>query len=281
MIFIEEMLNMNMKELLSKRKIIVLIVACIVVIIAVILVLLLKKPNFKTEKKAEIASHLLEENATLNSFGQYDENSKDATSTSKEQAESNVSFISNGGDNSSQQSLNSTASSSILSATTDEQQIRNITLTEANQIAEDLISKYHQFSFSGVCCELEYSDLDMSEFLSQAQKVNYYYSQYKITCCNSIESIKQHIFNCIDKSLVSEFNSENFFYNDKGNLYIFLTPLGILGYGNISVSDFSANKIEAKAELEDIDGPTGVYDAFIIENKGENFLITAVERKSN
>ncbi len=235
-----------------------------------------------------MALYIVEENTEFDSFEHFEEYAKnnkarikEAISSPKEHTETNISSqqqSSSQQSSSSQQNSNPSTSNSTSSEETNEQQTTNITLTEAKEIAENLISKYHQFSFLGTCCDVEYSDLDMSRFLTQTQKNNYYYYQYKITCCHSIENVKQHILKHIDKSLIYEFNSENFFNDDNGNLYVFLTLFGIAGYGDISISEFSANKIVAKAAYEDIDGPTGTYDVFVIEKKGNNFIITGIKR---
>ncbi len=161
---------------------------------------------------------------------------------------------------------------------TNEQQTTNITLTEAKQIAENLISKYHQFSFLGVCCDVEYIDKDMSKFLTQTQKDIYWGTQYKLNCCHSIGESKKHIKQYIDESLLGNFYSDNFFFDDKTNLYVILGAFGILGYEEISIVEYSSSKIVARATIEDIDGYTGAYDTFILQKKGNGFLITDIKQ---
>lgn len=230
------------------------------------------EPTYSEKTASESINTSSQQQSSSHQSSHPEKTETENTTTSSQQRSSSQ------GDSSTQQNSNPSASNSTTAEKPNEQQTTNITLTEAKQIAENLISKYHQFSFLGVCCDVEYSDLDMSRFLTQTQKNNYYYYQYKITCCHSIENIKQHVLKHFDKSLVYEFNSDNFFYDDKGNLYIFVAPLGIAGYGNISISDFSEDKIVAKAEHEDIDGPTGTYDVFVIEKKGSSFIITNIKR---
>ena len=155
-----------------------------------------------------------------------------------------------------------------------------ITLAEARQIAEKLISKYHQYVFLGVCCDCSDEDffVDMSGFLIQEQRNYYLGSQYRITCCSSAFEAKQHIGKYIDKDAEKNgyFDGMRFFYGNNNKLYVMISAKGVLGYGDVSIDEYTATRIVAKVAIVDIDGPTGVYDVFVMEKKGSDFIITSV-----
>ncbi len=166
-------------------------------------------------------------------------------------------------DNSSQQNLNPSTSSPSSSEETNEQQTTNITLTESKKIAENLVSKYHQYSYLTVCCDTEYNDN---------------YTVCKIACCHSIKEMKEHTLKYLDKSIANKFISENFSDDKSGNIYVVIDGYGILGYGEVSIIEYSSKKIVAKVPVVDIDGPTGAYDVFYIEKKGNDFIITGINK---
>ena len=151
-----------------------------------------------------------------------------------------------------------------------------ITAKQAKKIAEQLISLYHQYEYFGVCCELEYSEADMSAYLSDEQKQNYFNCQYRLTCCDSVTEAKAHILKKIDASLMKTFSEGAFFFDDIGNFYFLVDPMGIFSYGDISVVEYNDEKIVAEAPLVDIDGYCGVSDKFVIGKVGSAYKITDV-----
>lgn len=151
-----------------------------------------------------------------------------------------------------------------------------ISETQARSIAKDLISGYLQYSHLGICCNLEYDETDMSAYLTQSQKENYWNWQYKITCCHSIEDVKEHILEIMDTSVARKFTVENLFSDGEGNIYLLVNPMGAAGYGEISIVEYSADRIVADAPIEDIDGYLGINDRFIIEKIGNKYLITDI-----
>ena len=150
--------------------------------------------------------------------------------------------------------------------------------SQAKSIADDLILRHHQYSYSGVCCDLEYDETDMSSYLNKSQKENYWNWQYKITCCHNIGDIRKHVSETIDAAIAGKFTEENLFSDDEGNLYVLVTPMDVVGYGEIVIIEYSADRIVAEAPLQDIDGYLGISDRFIIVKVDSVYLITDVQR---
>ena len=158
------------------------------------------------------------------------------------------------------------------------QEAEGISAAQAQSIAEELIWTYHQYSSIGICCEIEYIDADMSNYLSAAQKENYWNQQYKLKCCHSVSDAKAHALSIMEDNLAANFSDEIFFYDGSGNLYIIVVPMGVMGYGAISVIEYSADRIIAEAPLQDIDGYVGISDMFVIVKVGGRYLITNIYR---
>ena len=77
---------------------------------------------------------------------------------------------------------------------------------------------------------------------------------------------------CIQE-MANYFDEEMLFFDDKNNMYVIVGARGVLGYTDISVLEYSSNKIVARAAREDIDGDTGCYDEFAIFKEGNGFII--------
>ena len=154
----------------------------------------------------------------------------------------------------------------------------SITAEQAKKIAENLIAAYHQHSTLGVCCDVEYSEADMSGYLTPSQKEDYWNQQYRLKCCHSVTEARRHIIKTMHPNLATNFSEENLFADDDGNVYVLITPMGVAGYGEISVIEYSESKIIAEAPLQDIDGPIGISDIFTIVKNGDNYLIDNVSR---
>ena len=170
----------------------------------------------------------------------------------------------------------------VVYLTTDEtieQGQDSITAEQAKKIAENLIATYHQYSFLGVCCDIEYSDADMTNYLSQSQKESYWNQQYKLKCCHSVADVREHILETVDATLAAKFSEDSLFTDDDGNLYVLVNPMGVAGYGEINIIEHSEYRIVAEAPQQDIDGYLGVSDIFTIERAGSRYVITKVTRK--
>ena len=182
---------------------------------------------------------------------------------------------------SSQQNPDPSASDPTSAEEPSEPPTTNITLTQAKQIAEDLIAKYHRFSFLGVCCDVEYIDSDMSGFLTQTQKNHYSRNQYKITCCHSMADIQQHTLKHLDQSLIPEINSENFFWDDQGNMYVLFQPFGFEGGRNvIEVLNYSNAEIIATETAYDELDIAMSCDTYTIVMSDNGFVIKNIEREN-
>ena len=155
------------------------------------------------------------------------------------------------------------ATTKVTTTTTTIQQTTAISLTEAEQIAETLILKYHQYSYLTVCCDTVYNDD---------------YTVCKIACCHSIKEMNEHTLKYLDKSIANKFTSDYFSDDKNGNIYVVIDGHGILGYGDVSILEYSSKKIVAKVPIVDIDGPTGAYDVFCIEKKGNDFIVTSINK---
>ena len=82
----------------------------------------------------------------------------------------------------------------------------------------------------------------------------------------------------MEDNLAANFSDEIFFYDGSGNLYIIVVPMGVMGYGTISVIEYSVDRIIAEAPLQDFDGYVGISDKFVIVKHNNNYLIDNVSR---
>lgn len=131
----------------------------------------------------------------------------------------------------------------------------------------------------GVCCEIEHIDADMSSFLTQSQKENYY-GQYKIKCCDSVTNVKKHILEYMSESPVSDFSEEKFFFDDKGNLYAIIGTFGFEGGDEIEIQEYSNSKIVAIKTSYDEYGDAVSQKTFTMVKTQNGFIIESIKRKS-
>lgn len=150
--------------------------------------------------------------------------------------------------------------------------VEKITKNQALKIAKTLIQKFEQYYGFGCCCELEDAYGDMTAFLTPNQKENYFSNQYKIKCCQNAKEVQRHIDKCIDKSIKCNVDENALFYDNKGNLYIMVTPMGIVCFDNVKIVNYSDNKIIAKAEAY-TEGETFANMIFTIKKMNGNFVV--------
>jgi hypothetical protein len=125
--------------------------------------------------------------------------------------------------------------------------------SEAQQIAEQAIFTYRTYCTIGVCCEMERSDefpdgrTDMSEYLTEAQKEEYFNCQYRITCCKTVEEVHDHIDRYIGKDMQHGRTDEELFTDDEGNLYVKVLPTSYDSYRHFDVLSQTKNTIVCRA----------------------------------
>ena len=101
-------------------------------------------------------------------------------------------------------------------------------------IAREVIDKYRKYEFDHIYCDYEHHGyIDMSEFLTEKQKEEYWNYQYRITCCDTPEEVRAHARRMVSNSLFdSDRSYDDLFYDDEGNLYLIVLPTGYAGYYN-------------------------------------------------
>lgn len=128
------------------------------------------------------------------------------------------------------------------------------------------IQRFTRYMAVGVCCEFELVYEDMSAHLSESQKQNYYEQQYRITCCDSAESVRAYIDGTMSKDLqIRGYPDDRLFTDGEGQLYLIIEPSGYVDYRDVTISE-SDGRLYAKAGAYDEDG--WFADAyFTIENQ--------------
>ena len=154
--------------------------------------------------------------------------------------------------------------------------------TEAQRIAEQAISVYRTYQTIGTCCEMEPVSegyLDMSQYLTEAQKEEYHQWQYRITCCKTVQEVHDHIDRFIGKNIQHDYTDKNLFTDDEGNLYVMVLPTGWDNYRHFDVVSQTKDKIVCRAcsyyepECDD-------SDIFTLKAGKDGYLVTKVERDS-
>lgn len=142
-------------------------------------------------------------------------------------------------------------------------------------IATKLIKKYNRYEVLHLFCDLEYVHGDMSGYLTDKQKEEYWDSQQRITCCHTPEEVREHIRRSLHYSLIGpNYPDDELFYDDEGNLYLIVLPTDYSGYYNIRIAQRSDTQILAYGDCG--------YDsyeyssAFVIELENGEWMIKEV-----
>lgn len=145
------------------------------------------------------------------------------------------------------------------------------------QTANQLIRNYTWYLAVGLCCEFELIGEDMSAYLSDSQKQNYFYQQYRLLCCHTAEEVRDHINRSLSAELqVRGYPDDLLFADDQGTLYLIIIPTGYVAYRDVTVAQ-SGDCLYAKAGAYAEDGWfTDAY--FTIETQNGNQVITQVYR---
>lgn len=99
------------------------------------------------------------------------------------------------------------------------------------------IDKYAQYRAVGVCCDYEGFYEDMSHRLTEAQKQDYCGYQYRLTCCDSKEEIRDHIRRYMVEDLIDRWPDDLLFTGDDGSLYLIVIPQGMVNYFHPVLTD--------------------------------------------
>ena len=151
--------------------------------------------------------------------------------------------------------------------------------TEAQRIAEEAISIYRTYATIGTCCEMKSQDgyVDMSRYLTEAQKEEYHNYQYRITCCKTAEEVHEHIDRYIGKEMQHGRTDEELFTDDKGDLYVKVIPTGWDSYRHIKVISQTEDKIVVRA-CRYYEPECDESDIFTLRATKDGYLVTNVER---
>ena len=153
--------------------------------------------------------------------------------------------------------------------------------SEAQLIAKEAIAIYRTYCTIGVCCEMERpeEEKDMSQYLTEVQKGEYFNYQYRITCCKTVEEVHNHIDRHIGKDVQHDYTDKNLFTDDEGNLYIIVIPTSYDNYRHYEVLSQTKDEIICRAcgyfepECDD-------SDIFTLKASKNGYLVTNVERDS-
>ena len=101
-------------------------------------------------------------------------------------------------------------------------------------IAREVIDKYRKYETLRIYCDYEQLPYDdMSEYLTEKQKEEYWDYQYRITCCDTPEEVRAHARRMVSSSLFDANHPyDDLFYDDEGELYLIVLPTGSAGYYN-------------------------------------------------
>lgn len=143
--------------------------------------------------------------------------------------------------------------------------------------AEELIYDYMWYKAVGVCCEFEQVSQDLSQFLTEDQKEEYFGFQYRLTCCHSAQEVRAHIDSLLSSAVLSRgYPDDLLFTDDQGNLYLMVLPTEYDGYRHIKLEEYSDDRIIASACIYDED-ECWRRDIFTMVRTGEIFKITQLE----
>ena len=149
----------------------------------------------------------------------------------------------------------------------------SMTEEKAKQIATELLGKYNWYGAVGACCEMEYVEGDMTQYLSDKQKGIYIGSQQRITCCKTEEEVNSHLHRSFVDRLITFYPEDLLFTDDAGNLYIIIYPTGLPGYQNHRLISYNESFIVLEADCVEEGQKEGVAkvtcartsDGFILE----------------
>lgn len=149
---------------------------------------------------------------------------------------------------------------------------------QALTLAEALIDSYMWYKAVGVCCDFEQVSQDLSPFLTEDQKKEYFGSQYRLNCCHNAQEVRAHIDNSLSSAVLSRgYPDDLLFTDDQGNLYLIVLPTEYDGYRHITLDECSDDRIIASACIYDEDG-CWCSETFTIERKEDHFAITQIVR---
>lgn len=95
------------------------------------------------------------------------------------------------------------------------------------------IACYAAYRAIGTYCYRELNTEDMSRYLTDAQKEIYCQQQMQILCCGTPEEMLEHAHSLLDDSLLTEDPTDLLFTDYEGNLYLIITPMGMVNYHHI------------------------------------------------
>ena len=149
--------------------------------------------------------------------------------------------------------------------------------TNALQIAQDAINRHLWYGLEGICCDTTLVVADLSHYLTEAQKEEYYGQQCRLTCCENAEEVRAHIDRYLSKDLQRHgYPDDQLFEDGDGNLYITILPTGYNGYRHVTVISQTKTQIVARACIYDEDG-CYTSRVFTLQATDEGYQITKVE----
>lgn len=145
---------------------------------------------------------------------------------------------------------------------------------EENTTVDDLLRKYSLYPLTGLFCDYEYVTGDMSQYLTDAQKENYYGTQYRITCCKTADQVHAHTAKYLDESLITVSPDEMLFTDDKGGLYLAVVATDISGYHSFYTMSPSKTQMITFAQLRYDSYEEGAI--FFFEKENKTWKISAI-----
>lgn len=149
--------------------------------------------------------------------------------------------------------------------------------SEAYTTVKNAIARYTLYNLEGICCDYELITADLSQYLTEEQHKDYCQQQYRITCCDNIQQIREHTNRCLSKELQwNEDPEKRLFRDGDDNLYLIISPTCYDGFGHIQVISQSKSKIVARACQFDEDGCFRTV-VFTLRSGKDGYQITKVE----
>lgn len=146
----------------------------------------------------------------------------------------------------------------------------------ALEIVEEKIRLYKLYKFIGIACEYENTGyVDLSRFLTEEQKKEYFAYQYKILCCHTAEEAKAHIDKHFGDHVGGGYSEDKLFTDDEGNLYVIVIPTDMLSYNYVEILECSDTQIIATAKVSDL-SETFAVATFTLQKIDGEFVIVSV-----
>ena len=155
--------------------------------------------------------------------------------------------------------------------------------TEAELIAKEVIlGEYFTYIVYGVCCDFgpNLGYVDMSQYLTEEQKEDYWDYQIPLTCCKTAEEVQAHIDRYVgkDAQLLAElgYPKDKLFTDDEGQLYLIVTPTEHDGRWHFEVLSQTKDTIVARACWRDEDS-CWLSEIYTLKSTDNGYIVANTE----